>query len=656
MSAGGLPGPGQAESVCPVCWWPDDHVVIGDQCSWELRGGLTVPAAADDDRYLMAAQLYDLRAAMRVAGPLAGGDETRLTRLAKLARGGLPSAEQLERIGADIEAGEHGVAGTRFALTRLIAEETDAIAFIEVGPDFVAMDAWMANEYGVPFRSESETERITWTSVLRGLPDDPDLRHFRMAGGIGVDLERADGPAIIAAAIRKAARDVLVELKAAASASVARNRRHQPGRSRLDMILVRRTHQWPLLEVAATCARAIVRPIADIFVPPGAGALAEVVDSVVQGAPLTYGYSLLLAAVDQPAGTVTRKDYPLFPSGAAAAPDAPAAVSVIVKPPERAARRLALPIVAGRPGEERMPPHLVQMAAIDGTKAKPTRLTVQLEAPGRVSVWGAPLVSLSDGLRADWPRLLDELPSQIRPIVVLDLVLLVELGGEKDAVADRVGLAGGLVEAIDPSADVRVAVVGYRDHGTKHHHSAKRRAGNPQEQDDRDLLVGCALSSVDAVRGVLAEPGRWQAVLPRADAAPAEDALHLVAQPDWAWRPQARHVLVIVGRRPPHPARDRPGSGPAPACSYKYSWQVSLDRLRHDQDVRCFAVFSNRTRPEGVEQAWQAFIERAGFTAISPERLAQDLDIPTRASAAELRLATFAGPTAIRPRRREASR
>lgn len=658
VSASVPSSPGQAELICPVCWWPDHDTVRCDQCGWGL-----VPDSVADARYLAACQLHDLRAAMRVSGLMVSCDQARFDRLAGFARGGPPDGEQLQGIAADVVAEERAVTGTRFALTRLIAGETDAIAFIEIGPDTLAMDALVVDELGIPVRSGRET--ISWTDVLPRLPGDADLRHFRMAGGIGADLDQADGPATLRAAISETAKYVLARLMAAAAAWAARSRRDRSDGPRLDTVLVRRTHQWPLLEEAENRARAIVRPIADIFMPPGAGALEEVVDSLVQGAPLKYGYYLILAAVDQATGTVTPRAHPLFAAGAAAAPDAPLTVPITVKPPERAARRLALPIVARlHAGEEQhWPPPLVQMAAADGTRTGSTQLTVQLEAPGRVSVWGTPPLPSPDAMTADWPQLLSELPSRIHPVVSLDLALLIELGGDEDTVADRVGLARALVEAIGAPADVRVAVIGYRDHFGKHRHSGQYRRDATQDvrdQEDKELLVGCELSQADAVRLVLAVPERWQAV-PVRDlyAAPVEDALRLVAQPEWAWRPRAQHVLAIIGGRPPHPAKMNRVSGPAVPCPHRYSWQDSLGHLQRNQDVTCVAVFRGRARSDGdVERAWQMFTSQGGLVEVSPEpeQLVRLAGLPARGGAAQLRLATYVSSTPIRSTRREASR
>jgi hypothetical protein len=658
MSVGGVPHAGQADSVCPVCWWPIHDAPTCDRCGWERPGqDVAVPVPADDERYLLASQLHDLRAAMRVAGPMASGNRARFDRLAVYARGGPPSAGQLERIVADIEIGEPTVAGTRFALTRLIAGEVDAIAFIEIGPDALAMDTLLIDEpgLGVPVRSGGES--IQWTSVLPLLPDDADLRHFRLAGGIGAGLDQAEGPAILAAAVSETVEHVLARLTAGAAAAASHRRGHRAGGLRVDTILVRRTHQWPLLEEAASRARAIIRPVADIFMRPDAGALAEVVDSVIQGAPLRYGYYLILAAVDQADGDVTATASRLFASGTAPAPDAPLSVRRIVRPPKHAAERLALPIVARRDAdEERWPPPLVQIAAIDGTSTRTTELTVQLEAPGRVSVWGTPPLVSADGLTADWPQPLTNLPGRIHPAVVLDLVLLVELGGDEDTVSERVGLARDLVGAVDDGADVHVAVVGYRDHFGRHHHLGKDATGTARERESRSLLVGCGLTDPLTVRRVLAEPEKWQAVPVRDyHASPIEDALFLVAGNDWAWRPETRHVLAIIGDRPPHPARIGPRGGLAVPCPRRYSWQDSLGQLRQSDDITCIAVSTGRAR---LDEAWRSFLRQGGFIDVRPEpdRLARAVGLPEGNGPVQLRLAASAESTPVRPTRREVSR
>ena len=229
-----------------------------------------------------------------------------------------------------------------------------------------------------------------------------------------------------------------------------------------------------------------------------------------------------------------------------------------------------------------------------------------------------------------------------------------ELGGDEDTVSERVGLARSLVGAIDDGADVRVAVVGYRDHFGKHHHLGKDATGTAKERESRSLLVGCGLTDPLTVSRVLAEPERWRAVPVRDyHASPIEDALFLVA--DWIWRPEARRGLAIIGNRPPHPARVGPRGGLAVPCPRRYSWQDSLGQLRQSDDITCVAVSSGGA---GLDEAWRSFLRQGGFADVrpEPERLARAVGLPEGNGPVQLRLAASAESTPGPPARREVSR
>ena len=114
------------------------------------------------------------------------------------------------------------------------------------------------------------------------------------------------GRGTLIAAVDDAIRPALARLTAAAVAAAALGRvgrgSDDPGGSgsspydsrdraprRLDIVLVRRTYRWPLLDAAVVRGRAVLRPMTEIVAAPDAGTLAEVVDDMVTRAPLRYG-------------------------------------------------------------------------------------------------------------------------------------------------------------------------------------------------------------------------------------------------------------------------------------------------------------------------------------------------------------------------------
>jgi len=199
--------------------------------------------------------------------------------------------------------------------------------------------------------------------------------------------------------------------------------------------------------------------------------------------------------------------------------------------------------------------------------------------------------------------LFTELPRRVPSGVALDVVLLVELGGSTDVVAARVALINDVVKNLD-HANVKTAMVGYRDHFGPYLRGTDVRR--------RRLVVGCGLEDVDEVRRVLARRDQWQAVpVSNDNAAPLEDALDWIAQPDWGWRPHARHLLVVFGGRPPHPESvDDYGDARAAPCPYGLSWHDTLDTLRREHAVECIAVLHaeavHNTSDDDAERAWRA--------------------------------------------------
>jgi hypothetical protein len=658
--------------ACPVCRWPDGGTEVCGVCGWRLVGdyvlGPVTPAAERElaARLAAARRRFDVRAVVRVAGRDSGLAE----RLARRVRdgGSLPLLlEEIGRVAAEVDAAEPPVApasaGIGFALTRLVAGLTEAIAFIEIGPDAIAIQTLVSDGMGVPVRADGDS--LPWTELLPLLPADADLRHLRMAGDLGELATESGPPAALLALVQEAISPALGRLMTVAAATVVASQtagnadehdsmpRGVP--HRVDTVLVRRTCRWPVLDAAIVQARAFLSPVTEIVAATRAGGLGAIVEAASAQAPLRYGYELVLADVDAHSSAVRVAPLQLFAAGAAALPGAEHTVAARVAPVSgHAADRVVLPIVARRTravdyrnlraaGAQRP---LVDMAVLDGNAAGPADLRVTLVRPGHLDVQGAVRWPGPAGALADWPGLLagvpDRLPGPQFAGPGLDLVLLVELGGAGQVVEARVQLARAVIDEFrGAAASVRIAVLGYRDHFGRHHLDAIPDADLEHEA----LIVGCKLSPVASARSMFQRRSRWAAVPIRDNhGAPVEDALQMLAGHMWNWDRGARHVLLIIGARPPHPPKATPDGDPVLACPHRWSWRDTLDRLRAWYSVECFAVLDRPVTPGYAEGAWYhlAVQDLYDATSVTARRLARDIGRPSQATAVELCLATRA--------------
>ena len=402
---------------------------------------------------------------------------------------------------------------------------------------------------------------------------------------------------------------------------------------------------------------------------PDAGVLADIVEDVAARAPLRYGYDLMLVDVEQRTGIVRPWSRRLFPAGATVRPGLRPVTTVTVSPVTGySAERVALPIVVRRGPvpdlrniealEEQRP--LVTMGELDATTEGPFEVSVELAGPGRAGLVAPQEFLLPDARPVGWPRLIADLPERLQSAPrlsgSLDLVLLVELGGAKEKVSARVKLICRVVREFRDVPEARIAVLGYRDHFGDHHAAASGKSGREREA----LVVGSTsgFSTPDDLRWRFEQLDWWCAVPVGDDhAAPVEDALWMIASDMWKWRRDARHVAVIVGRRPPHPARRRQRDEML-ACRNRLSWREALDLLQAEQRLHCFAVLDNAPTPGYAADAWRSLTASGWFRTVrgtTARMLAQDCGLTPR-SPARLRLATLAGAASFPVARREADR
>ncbi len=617
---------------------------------------------------------YDLHAAVRVASGIWPVDQFLLEGLAASVRGGPLPSGQIERLMAHAEQPAVTSPGIVFALRRLVSGKTDAVAFVEIGPDAVSWQTLVANELGIPVQIEGESH--PWTAILQVLPIHIGLRYLLMAGGVGVAAP-AD-PAVLIAEVGQSITSLLTRCPATVAGAAASYRAGVSGdpdhtgtegnqgrgtSRRVDTVLVRRTRGWPLLEAAEARARAVIRPVTEIMAGPDAGSLADVVDAVAVHAPLRYAYDLILVEILAEAKTRTRVVHPrsheLFPAGTAVLPGTLPATIVDVSPVTGyAAEQLVLPIVARRGPvadlrdvealDKQLP--LVAMAGLDASTGGSFQVRVELAKPGRTQLLPPAGFLPAGTVPGGWPGLMAEVPQRLQPVgwllsEDLDLVLLIELGAawkQEKAVAARVRLAKRLVHELRDVPQARIAVLGYRDHFGSYSATVIGMPG----QEAEALVVGSTggFSTRDDLQWMFQQSDWWAAVPLEDDhAAPVEHALWLLAGDTWAWRPDARHVVLIVGRRPPHSARAQP-SGTSQPCPDGLSWRTAFKQLQRDQALQCFAVLDDAPAPGYAANAWQALTAPGRFRIArrpTVRTVAQDCGL-TPQSRTQLRLATLA--------------
>jgi hypothetical protein len=669
-----LTGPEEARTdgpavLCPVCLWPDQSSARCQTCGWELIGDYVAGAATPADHRAMAGRLaaaeqrHDVRAAVRAVS-VGGDDPARLTWLAGCARGGAPSDSQLRRISAEVTAQNARLPAelpsVGYAMIRLLARETDGLVFVEIGPEAISGSVLVADQLGVP-RLRPAGGDLLWSGLLAGLPAEIDLARFRLAGGIGAAASGRDSGPAGHSALREAvgdaaARALAVIMKAATAAAPGARPESWPGRGsaiapprapRLDVILVRRTIGWPVLDALARQAWVQVRPIMEIYQAMTTGSLAGLVDQIASRTPLRYAYDLILLQVNAHNGVVRVQPRELFAAGTVPRPGQPPAAAVTVAPPPHAADIVELPVVARR-GDRDVQWPLVDSYFINGTDSQPTQLRISLPGPGQLRQTATPALVRPPAAGSSWPTLLRRLPSRLGPVPALDLAFLVELGGYDDAaVIRRMRLVREVIGALRdaaPESTAQVAVIGYRDHYGRY----KFRARAEHSQ----LIIQRQLNQIPAALGIVGSHELWARVAVHDDyAAPLECALRKLAEDGLAWRPGARRVVLIVGSRAPHPHMPDVQGSLVQTCPDGSDWRRYLTMIQRDAPVRFLVVTDDPPPYEEprryISQAWREFSAESIFPigTVSLAPLVQAIGLAPDNGGTRLGLAVSASPS-----------
>jgi hypothetical protein len=203
---------------------------------------------------------------------------------------------------------------------------------------------------------------------------------------------------------------------------------------------------------------------------------------------------------------------------------------------------------------------------------------------------------------------------------VVDVAFLAELGGSPSKVEDRIGLIRGAVEILGSgslSGSVQVTTYGYHDHEFS------------RGMRTRPVVIGFYGQSVRAAQQALSLPRKWRgSPILYSAAAPVEDALYELSNHNEQWRAEARHVLAIVGRRPPHPY---PQGTAINSCPFKCDWHELLKSLREQHSLENVAVTENYPScgDAYVKQAWSELGKNgiSNLEATNPGDLLQALGL-----------------------------
>ncbi|REE96885.1 hypothetical protein [Thermomonospora umbrina] len=536
---------------CPVCFVPQDPGPSCAECGW-LPPPPGTPTAAYEQRLHAAQRLFDAVAAARIS-PVDG-------RHLPYIRGERPSEDEwavARRLAAvDTEAAEEFRARVEAVLAAL--PDQGRLTLIEAGDEGITLTLAGLDRFGMP-RSR-RWPVLPWTTLVPMLAaESPGEFRFRLAGGLGgVDRSR-----------------LWEELDRNLAAMV-----RVPAGHRVELICT--APGWPVPERALISLRPRGMPAAPARL---SGVDVEtVVGDAVAALPLRAKLELIVVELDPATGRVLPRSAPLFAAGDPVGTERGMTVRCVHPHEDGTVFAVATwrddgPRVLSI-GSARLPPGRHRVRAV-------------LEGAGQVK-FVEPEGVAPDHRR--WSELMQALPTRLVPeITAVDVVCLIDQSGtgleaRRRLAADFVAL---LRDSFPEQGRARVAVLGYGRHDFR------------LEGENADVVQGEWLAPPAAALDTLA---RLESV--RTDqiaAAPVEDALFLAAKGIGRIDRGRRVMLLILGDRPPHPARDGP-DGLLP-CPREHDWQSLLRRIEDRPGLSRVVVLDSA---EHLTTAWR----RLGRTAL----------------------------------------
>ncbi|MEW2395221.1 hypothetical protein [Streptomyces sp. NPDC046862] len=599
-----------APGLCPVCWSSGAPGPC-DTCGWE-PGAAAGPDARNEE--IAACWSWDIAAAvlasrhMAASGrahgrpssgrPPAGTVDVRLRSLVRRApsRGPAPAA-RVRALEESPGVSRGSLAGAVSVLTALAAGECDAVCVLGISATGLAVRELGRDEHGTGWTRSPADGGTSWPDAVPWLPASVAERAFVLAGGIGTappygvrGVPRAADHAW-EPVIDRALHTALAPLRAARA----------QGRM-VPLILVSQAAgwRWPghAGRALATRAAAAAQVLLDAS---DARTLDDIVAEACHQVPLRHGYALLTRPSQAgPPDQDRTSARILFPGGTTLPRDGELLTSVeLLAEPGQTSGVYALPLVTARGTRTEDWPVL----RTGRTRVRPghrTTVTVALDRHGQLRFTGPELFAEGRGGHT--------LPYPTTPALprsgAADLLLLFELGGGREEFERRARFLGTLLQQVGgawrPVRDngrphtgttqgLSVGLIGYEDHTF-----LPVRAGAAATVL-RPWGPGSAGAAAEAVRRYSARPVRHDY------AAPLEDALHAAAH--WRhWRDGARHVLLVLARRPPHPARQQ--ADLSLPCPDGGDYEESLRRLR---SVSCpgLTVVGVRDLDAGIPGHWR---------------------------------------------------
>ena len=597
-----LPSPG----LCPVCrsWSGAAPCRV---CHWDPAAG---PAPDARVRERAAAARWDLAAARLAArsgpphGPAPAADPLppplrNLVRRSPARSAADPLDDGTVHVGDRPGGDPQEWAGAVSVLTALAAGEADAVHVLTVSPAGAAVKVLVQDRDGGLCAREDGELRIGWGEVAPWLPGPSPHRDFLLAGGIGAR------PPYGVDGVPRAADEAWEQPVARAADAVLAGLRAERARGALaPLVVVGRAGgwRWPdlLLRTVEQQAPASARVLLAHDDPRTPEA---VVPALCRRVPLRHGYALL---AHRPDGRAPHDrgvaPVPLFPSGTVLPDEGELTATVrLLAPPAEHTSSYALPLVIAK-GPSPQEWVVVRTGRTPVRPGRPTDVTVVLDRSGAVR-FAAP----DDVAESDFePGALDADPDpDPESAPHTDLLLLVELGGTRDDLARRTGLLREVLLGLGPSWPVSgrlaVGIIGYSGH---FFHPA--RSGRTDGDDPLHFRGPFPADEAAGELGTLRASGAGHTF-----AAPLEDALAAAAGSPM-WRPRTRRVVVVLGGRPPHPARQ--GRDQALPCPHGLDWRPALHDLRSRLRCQVVAVhdpvaWSDAWRTQSVQQLRDAWRE-----------------------------------------------